>query len=281
MATRTIGDARFDHGAQHFGARSDSLRAHVAGWIGSNTVRRWFDADTPNRDGSTNTRYVGVGGMRRIPELLAANLDVRLGEAVIELAAVDRGVAAVTGAGEVARADAVILSMPVPQMLQLLDTSAIEPPTELRAQLQAVSYHPSLTVMARLAGPAGLPDGHLAVQGGPVAWLADNQHKGTSSVPSVTIQSTPQFAVENLEEPPGSWVPKLCNDAARRLGSAIIDASGHRWRYAEPRTTFEIGAAMFAANCPVVLAGEVFSGAKVEGAFLSGIAAATTLLGTQ
>lgn len=71
MSTRTIGNARFDQGAQHFAIRSDSVAKLLEPAIEAGVVREWFRT----RDG--RARHVGVGGMRRIPEFLARNLDVR------------------------------------------------------------------------------------------------------------------------------------------------------------------------------------------------------------
>jgi predicted NAD/FAD-dependent oxidoreductase len=73
-------------------------------------------------------------------------------------------------------------------------------------------------------------------------------------------------------------VPELVGAAGPLLSSPILEAIGHRWRYAEPRITFDTGFMSFDAGFPIVLAGEVFAGAKVEGAFSSGMAAARRII---
>lgn len=278
MATRTVDGARFDHGAQHFGARSPAFREAVAQWISDDVAGRWFTAANNNADGTPNVRHVGVNGMRRIPERMARELDVRLGVAITELRSSNGGVLALAGSETVAEGGAVIVTAPVPQTLTLLDASGLEPPVPLRSQLANVSYNATLAIMAHLNAPAGLTDGHLSPVNGPIAWIADNQHKGTSASPAVTIHSTAEFAEQHLEEEPPDWIPILAGHAADLLGAPLGDTRGHRWRYSEPQTTLNVGAACFVAEYPVVLAGEVFSGAKVEGAFLSGLAAAEQVL---
>ena len=128
--------------------------------------------------------------------------------------------------------------------------------------------------MATLAGPSGLADGHLSAAEGPVAWIGDNHHKGASDVPTVTIHSSGELAARHLESDPAQWTKELCDSARRHLAADIVAATGHRWRYATPRATLGVGAVTVAADAPIALAGEVFSGAKVEGAFLSGMDAA-------
>ena len=61
--------------------------------------------------------------------------------------------------------------------------------------------------------------------------------------------------------------------------SPVVAARGHRWRYSEPDTTLGDGPAWVSAPAPVVLAGEVFGGARIEGAFTSGEMAAAALAG--
>ena len=276
MATRTVGDDRYDHGAQHFGARTEAFRAEVAGWLDQGVTRTWFTADNRNPDGTPNTRYVGVGGMRRIPEHLAVGLDVRLGVTVARIDQTDE-LSAVTDTGEMVAGSAVILTPPVPQTVTILRASNIALPARVASELSAVEYNACLAVIAKLDGPSGMPDGHRSPGEGGIAWMADNRDKGASPQPTVTIQSNPEFAAAHLEEEPDQWIPRLVDEATPLLASPIIDALGHRWRFSEPRTTFTTGAVAL-ESAPVVLAGEVFAGAKVEGAFISGVVAAERVM---
>ena len=279
MATRTVGEARFDHGAQHFGARSSEFRAELEVWAGESLVREWFRSGNRTGPGrGFEPRYVGVGGMRRIPEALAAGLDVRTAVTVDRLMAADGSVAAVAGEEVVAVGTAAILTPPVPQTRSLLEASGAVLPASIGEMLDRVEYDPCLAVMARLDGPAGLPDGHRSFRDGPIAWIADNHDKGVSAVPAVTIHAAPGFSVEHLEEAPERWSGVICDAATPYLEGRVVGATPHRWRYAQPRTTLDVGAVGFHAGFPVVLAGEVFAGARVEGAFASGVAAASLVL---
>lgn len=178
----------------------------------------------------------------------------------------------------IAHASGVVLTAPVPQLLALLSVSDLVPRPKVLGLLETVSYNPNITVMATLDKPSGLPQGHLAQPADDVAWIADNQHKGTSDRPAVTIHSTSDFARSHLHTDPNAWTQRLTVQAAPLLDAQVIAATAHRWMYAEPQSTFDLGAIDLGLAAPVVLAGEVFAGAKVEGAFLSGVAAAEASL---
>ncbi len=264
MSSRTIGGARFDHGAQHFGISTDEAAVLLGPVRRAGVMREWFRTE----DG--RSRFVGVGGMRSIPEFLARDLEVHTGMLVERLETAPGRV--VLHAGErLIDARAAVITPPLPQTLSLLEASGISVPD---AALPGVEYRACMAVMAHLEGPSGLPDGHLTVGDSGIAWLADNAHKGTSPAPSVTIHSSPGFAADHLEDDPSSWVHLLVGAAQSYLRCEVTAAVGHRWRHAEPAAVFDTGSIVLEASPLLVLAGEVFAGAKVEGAALSGLSAA-------
>ena len=274
MATRRIGSARFDHGAQHFSARSDAFHDEVERWIQSGVVGVWYQGRSVTQpDRGVEPRLVGLDGMRSVPTFLAEGLDVRTGIRVGSVST-SKGRVEVVTPGGVLIARAAIVTAPLPQaggLLRDLDDG------RLLETIDRVQYDPCLAVMAELDGPAGLVDGHAAVRSGPVAWIADNAHKGISSVSGVTIHSTAGFARDHLESDAGQWVPLLVEAALPHLSSSVVSATGHRWRFSQPQQTLDTGCLVVEGPAPIVVAGEVFAGAKVEGAYLSGSAAASAV----
>lgn len=281
MATRRLGEASFDHGAQHFSARSAEFREQTQRWIERRVVHEWFTSASSTVAGRPiEPRHAGRAGMRRIAEHVASDLRVETSVVVERIELTSEGVAVVASHGRTWRAAGVILTPPAPQTLQLLRRSGVPMDAVVADMLAATTYDPCLAVMARLNQAADLADGHAAPEEGPIAWIADNQHKGVSEVPAVTIHSSPQFAEANLETDAELWVPQLVEAVEPYLAGKVIETRGHRWRYSQPRRTFEIGAITAAAGLPVVVAGELFAGARVEGAFLSGRAAGELLENT-
>lgn len=277
MATRRFAGGRFDHGAQHFSARSQRFRGEVARWLDAGAARVWFESHSvTDPDRGIEPRHAGVDGMRGIPEHLAAGLDVRTSTTVHRIDPA-RG-ELVTETAPVVAARAVVVTAPLPQSLAMLDRSTIPLPTSVRVALDGVGYDATLAAMALLEAPSGLDDGHAAFDDGPVAWIADNQHKGISEVPALTIHSSAQFAATRIDDDVSAWAADLARHATRLVGAEVLDVQGHRWRYSQPQSTVDEGAVLATSSYPVVLAGEVFAGARVEGAFLSGAAAADLIM---
>lgn len=276
MATRRIDKATFDHGAQHVSVRTAAFSDVMDRLVARGTARVWLrTASLTHPERGIEERYAGEGGMRRIPEDLARGLHVTTAVTVDRLDIEDGHVRVMSSSSVVAEGDAVVVTPPLPQTLGLLDVSGIADP--VIAALAGIEYDATLAVMATLDGPSGVPDGHLAPSRGAVAWIADNQHKRVSAIPALTLHSSPEFASEHLDSDAREWVPLLLDAARPHHESAVVEAVPHRWRYSRPRQVRDDGAIVLDAAAPIVLAGEVFAGARVEGAFRSGLAAAEML----
>lgn len=270
MATKRFDGARFDIGAQHFSVRTPEFAQEVEVLRDTGIVDVWFHGRSISEpDRGLEPRFKGMPAMRSIPEHLAVGLDVRLDHRVARIEVTDDAVIV----DDLPPAERCIVTAPAPQTLDLLD-HLIDGPS--RRRLGSIEYQPCLAVMLTLDGHAGLEDGHLALEEGPIAWMADNHHKGVSEVPAVTVHSSHDFAARHHEEPPEVWVPILAESAARHLGARTASARGHRWRYSLPRNPLGVGA--LRVHERIVVAGEALAGAKVEGAFVSGLAGAAEIL---
>lgn len=278
MATRRWQGAVFDHGAQHFSARSEPFDQVVSGLVERDVARVWLRTPSwthPER--GVERRYVGTGGMRRVPEALATGLAVGTGIRVDALELGPGRVTAIAGGERVITGSGVIVTAPLPQSRQLLADSGCSLTADVKDLLEA-GYDATLAVMAVLDRPSGLENGHLGSPDGAVAWLADNQHKGTSETPALTIHSSAEFAAERLDDDQESWAGELLAAARAHHDGEVVGHLAHRWLYSAPRKTMTDGAVALPAPAPVVLAGEALAGARVEGAFTSGGVAAETML---
>lgn len=269
MASKRFAGARFDHGAQHFSVRSDAFREAVREWSFAGVVGVWYEGESLATDNGVEARHRGVPAMRSICEHLATGLDVRTATRV---EGVDSS-GLLLESGERVESDAVIVTAPIPQALDLIDGALI--PSEVRVKLEGLDYLPCIAVMAVLERDPDLVDGHLAPNNGLIAWVADNRHKGVSDVPAVTIHSTPDYARTNLEVDPDVWLEDLLGEFERLTRTPVETATAHRWRYSMPTSPLDTD--FLEVDAGVWLAGEAFSGARVEGAFISGSSVATAL----
>jgi predicted NAD/FAD-dependent oxidoreductase len=133
--------------------------------------------------------------------------------------------------------------------------------------------------MALLDGPSCIPPpGGFTPTEGPIAWIADNQMKGISAEPSVTIHATPAFSLEQWDRDRNESARTLLNAAAPWLGAEVTSFQVHGWRYSKPKCVDPAPCALVNQSPRLVLAGDAFAGPHVEGAALSGWAAAEAIL---
>lgn len=280
MATRRIGSATIDHGAQFFTTHTAEFAQVVANWVAAGVAEPWFAGRVGphgivHSDG--HTRFRGVVSMNAVAQHLAEGLDVRRSTAVQSVARAGAGWLLATP-DEVFTADAVLLTAPVPQSLALLAAGGVELAEGDRQALEAIEYEPCIAVLAVLDGPTQLPPpGAVDPDDGPVDWVADNQRKGVSGVPAVTIHATAAFSRQHWDTDDETVIEALL--AASHLGCAPLPggAQVQRWRYARPVAVHASRYLEALDLPPLLFAGDAFGGAKVEGGVLSGIAAAERL----
>ncbi|MEY4157579.1 MAG: hypothetical protein RL743_74 [Actinomycetota bacterium] len=274
LATRRIGEAVFDHGAQFFTVRDPKFQALVDGWLAADVVRVWCHGFDAEQDGFP--RYVGSAGMTSIAKHLAMGLDVRTSSLVFSvLPAANGGWTTTLDTGEAFDSDAVILTAPIPQSFGFAFTGGVEFPEELRT----IDYDRTLGLLVALDGSPAIPSpGALQNPDGVFSFVGDNQAKGISPVPAVTFHANPQWSAEHWDTPHDEAEELLRSAAAAYLGNASILASNFkRWRFATPQRNWPD---RFWSNDAgnMVVAGDAFAGPRVEGAALSGLAAADAVL---
>lgn len=281
MATRRFAGGVFDHGAQFFTVRSDEFRAEIERWEGQKVAGEWFEGyPTPDnrKPDDHHPRFRGEIGMTGIGKYLAEGLNVHLSAEIAALSLENGQWIAKTATGESFSGEKLLLTAPVPQSLALLATSGATLPTEARETLQSLSYEPCFALLVQLDGPSAIPDpGLFFIEGESIYWIADNSQKGISPIAgSVTIHSSGAFAKKHYNDAEETVAHLLIDEAKQWLGSEPTNWQVRRWRYSKPENPLQIGA----LNVPelgICFAGDALNGAKIEGAFLSGLKAAEFL----
>lgn len=280
MATRRMGAARIDHGAQFFTVRDPQLQAYVDCWLSAGLIKEWYRHAPEDSNPKGYPRYCGVQGMTDVPKHLAASLPVWREQHVTSLAWSNDVWRAYTLQGNCFQAEQLVLTAPLPQSLMLLDTSGLSyaDPRTLQA-LRAVRYERGLATLAILDGPSGLPaPGGMKIDRPPLTWIADNQQKGVSTdVSAITLHADADFAQAHWSEPDEIRGPLMLEAAASYLKSTVIDYSCHRWGFTTPINPWS-ERSFHDPNLHYSLAGDAFGGPRIEGAALSGLHAAHTLL---
>lgn len=299
MATRRLGRAVVDHGAQFFTVRGAAFGALVASSREHGAVIPWCNGfaraeavdqpAVPAEDG--HPRYRGATGMTDLPKLLAerlvdAHVAVRTNARATSIAVVDACVRlALDGGGELV-ARGCVVTPPVPQTLDLLAAGGLLSPDSRRIDqdvhrcLASVAYDPCFALMLVLDQPSRVPaPGGVQFESGPIAWIADNQQKGVSPVPAVTIHASGDFSRERFDDPPEEVMQAMRTAAARWIGGAtVVEQSLQRWKYALPTTVLDVPFVAASTAPPIVCCGDAFAGPKVEGAASSGMTAGQWLV---
>lgn len=286
LATRRIGDAVFDHGAQFLTVRDPAFGAALAPLLAGGAVERWFDriehgeAVRSDDPAGAHVRFRGAPTMTAVAKSLAVGLDVRTSTKVAAVAPDDDGWRVEVDGDATWRASTVVLTCPVPQSLALLDAGGAVLGSGDRDALEAIDYDPCLAVLAPLVGPSGLDGpGARRPEHPAVDWIADNHRKGTSPVPAVTIHASADWSRSHWDDGDGAIVGALLGHAA--LAAVPVDGASQvvRWRYATPSAPHPTRILRASGPRRLLFAGDAFGGPRVEGAALSGLAAAEDVLG--
>jgi len=269
MATRRIGDSRLDHGAQFFTVRDARFQEAVARWASAHWVKAWF------AEGG-HVRYLAVGGMNALAKHLAEAFDVRTTTKVKLAEPMGAGWIVTTEAGESFRADVLLLTPPAPQSSALLAASAHQLPPGVISALNDVVYDPCFALLVTVDGAGKVPPpGYVRLDQGPVEWIADNTQKGISTgVAALTVHARADFSRMHFNSPDEDVTRLLLQAAAPWIGGRVVDCQLHRWRYSRP-VSADRPLYLFSQHpAPLLIAGDAFGGPRLEGAFLSGLAAA-------
>ncbi|MGI9241125.1 MAG: NAD(P)/FAD-dependent oxidoreductase [Verrucomicrobiales bacterium] len=273
MASRRRDGATFDHGAQFFTVRDPRFEFWVEQWLRAGAAVPWYDLPKSGR------HFRAAPGMTGIAKHVAQGLNVETQRKLNRVRhSTDRSPSWEVETAEHGsyHARALILTPPVPQSLELLDAGEFRLPPASRARLEELRYHRCIAAMAILDRPSAITDhsGALKLDGEPIQWIADNQRKGVSpDVPSVTIHSTPAFAERHWDHENSERIPILLDAAATHLGANVVSSDGHRWGFSQPISAYG-EEAFFDGQRNLAIAGDGLVGGRVEGAVLSGLAAA-------
>ncbi|MBM4021971.1 MAG: FAD-dependent oxidoreductase, partial [Planctomycetes bacterium] len=261
MATRRLGSAVCDHGAQFFTVRGRAFGAIVAETYEAGSAVEWcrgflHDGSKRLATGDGHPRWRGARGMTDLPKHLSGSLAavgvvVRTAAEVVSVTAAAGRALVRLEDGETFVAAGAILTAPVPQSLELLAagglTGAAGPPAEPAAfaSLAAVGYDPCFSLLLVLHRPSRVPPpGGMqfdASAGGPIAWIADNERKGISAVPALTIHADGPFSRRQFDALPEEVTAQLIEHARPWIDGdptlAVVETSLHRWKFATPTTT--------------------------------------------
>jgi renalase len=270
MASRRIDGRPVDLGAAYFTVRDPEFAQVVARWRTAGLARPWTSELAVLGSGERNrapgpVRWAAPGGLRSLVAALAEGLPVELEREV------ERVGPGPTVDGE--PADAVVLAMPDPQALRVLDDDA-----PARAVVEGRTWRSVIAVAAGWQRREWPPLAAAFVNDHPLLSLvADDGNRRGDGAPVLVAHTTNALASRYAACPNDAVGPVL--DALRRLLGLRSDpvwTYAHRWRYASPPegrdAPFHLG------DDGVGLAGDGWGSPRIETAWRSGAALGRALV---
>jgi len=287
MSTRRAGAWQFDHGAQYFTVRDPVFARQVESWRQDGLVARWngtiavLDSGHLLIKDDNTPRNVGLPGMNAICRHLAADLDTIYRTRIGALEQADEKWRLRTENGaDLGPFDAVVVSAPAPQAAALLEDVA----PGLAARAACVEMSPCWAVMAAFPGRLDFGFDGAFVIGSPLSWVARNNSKPERPDGDAwVLHGSPEWSREHLELDRPAAAQQLLEafaDAAGGLAAVPDHLDAHRWRFALPPEPLA-EPCLVDAELRLAACGDWCGGPRVEGAFLSGRAAAERLLALQ
>ncbi len=280
-------EVAWDLGAQFFTVRELRFEKIVQSWLKEQLIVEW-SRGFATADGSYyadgHPRYRGVPDMAALPRRLARRLtrlmDINLREEVTSISPATSGWQLKTKSGRKFFAKRVMLTLPVGQSIALLKAGGAALPPGIQKALAPISYEPCIALLLLLDGTGHFPEpGGLWPIGEPIVWMADNYRKGLSPTPgAITIHAGPEFSAHYWRTTDEEVAKMLVSAAAEWLVDEVEHYQIHRWRYSKPVWIHPEPYLALLDPAPLVFAGDAFAGPRVEGAALSGLAAADWLL---
>ncbi len=270
LATRSVENFAFDHGAQFITARDPAFINLLENAQACGAAALWQE-----------DRWVGTPGMRSLAEFMAKGLDIRLGRTVTGLARHEDRWQVHTNETQSdfqsdIRFDAVLLAVPAPQARAILGSFG-----QVWPQIAGVRYAPCWALMLAFSDQTGFEVARLASDDPVIGWIAlDSSKPGRSLRPETfMVHATPDWSRAHLEDTPEMAAQHLLARFAAMTGNAGVPtyANAHRWRYALVEKPLG-KPCLWDAGLKLGACGDWALGPRVEAAFLSGEALARSCI---
>lgn len=284
MASKKIGDALYDHGAQFVTTREQIFRERVEGWLSAKVVRPWYKGPLGNM------RYAGAEGINSIGRHLGRDLEMRFSEKVekIEFVKNEWKVTSRRHGEEgkiTSKADFLIITAPVPQAMELVRASNIEIDYDEEEELDRIDYIRCMTLLATSNGPSGISNpGAMDLNHDVLRWIVDNHAKGLPTPPgSITIHTSPRFSDTYRNASDEECSDRILQAVKPFIKHDVEGLSLFRWRYSEPTRIYKEKQPFrvpyfLDEDHRLAMCGDGFNGPRIEAAGLSGLALAERLV---
>ena len=239
MASRTVNDFTFDHGAQFFTAKTTSFQQFLMPYLESGALARW-DAAFAEFSGPEITsrrqwdaefpHYVGAPDMNALPRAMAAPLTIHYGCNIDGIRPADGRWQLVTGAQVSGEFDWVISSLPARQSVALFESHS-----NMLGKVPGNLMRPCYALMLGFDTPQDLDWQAAHVKQADISWMSVNSSKpGRHGRFSMLILATNAWTRDNFQLDLPAAGEHLLSEVERIAGinrQQLVHQDIKRWTY--------------------------------------------------
>ncbi len=285
LATRRINfndeQLQIDYGCKYLEAHTFEFSQELVDLIKNDTIKKWTTSNqnTFLDELEKNLKFIGRQSMRQIAIELSKDLSISNSVKITNINYAGDDWNIIDDKKRLIKAEAVILTMPVPQSLELINNSKLEIPTEIYNNLAKVEYARSIAGILILENNSNIKnEGGLKFEDGPISFITDNNLKGVNnSLTALTIEMANDFSIENWGRSDEEIAELIIEASSEYFNSKVLKSQIHKWKYSTPLKSYP--KKFESVNLPgkLYFAGDAFLGNNVESAYLSGLYSAKSL----
>lgn len=254
MATRRIGEAKFDHGAQ-FIKKRDVTNALIQFCHEKNILRPFPAPDFE--------AYCGQQGMTQIAKALASDLNVTY-NCKLQSLTKSEDWCLMTDIGEQIRAKNVILTSPLPQSIEILRQSEIA----YDIRLDDIHYSKALVFMFECRFEPSQYALYTENVGADFFSISSQKAKGLVKHPAFTVVMSADWSEKHF----ANSDQQIVDQARPLIDNLFLDSDVQtlhlkKWRYCKPYKFWE--KPFYNSEQGLYLAGDAFGGSSLTGSFKS------------
>ena len=285
LATRRIEFEKkllqIDYGCKFLEAHSFEFSQELLELINNDRIRKW-NIENQNSffdELGKNIKFIGRQSMRQIALDLAEGLDIENNVKVKKIEYKNGEWIVNDENNKSLKAKALILTMPVPQSLELIRNSKLKISEEIISNLQKIEYARSIVGILALDSNSNIKnEGGLKFHDGPISFITDNNLKGINkNLTALTVEMSNDFSIKNWDKSDEEITKLIIETSREYLNSKVLKFQIHKWKYSTPLKSYPQKFEVVDSPGTLYFAGDAFLGSTVEFAYLSGLYSAKSL----
>jgi predicted NAD/FAD-dependent oxidoreductase len=289
LATRRLHNTTVDHGLPYLLNQGELSKKLIQELTEQNILQLWpgevYELKSPKNlvKSAPVNRYFAPEGITSVAKYIAQNLNIQRQAKVIQINknSDNNWSLQLENNQEIIQAKCVVCAIPAPQALMLIENSPnLNLSPQLKEDLNSVSFHPRLVVMAGYTNENKLPPWQaIRIKNEHLMFIILESSKRNNNQESVfVIHSTPEFADHYLDSENLDLAAQEMLDVGTNLTDFPFNKPNwyqiQRWRYATVKNSLNQG---YLRDNNLFFCGDWCQGNLLENALESGILTANTI----